>query len=282
MAAYSPGDVVSVTAARGAGLLLAICRVAAVSGERLDLRHLRGAPLREFPAGDRVSLILETEEASFQATACIADVRPPDEVSVRLEGDPVERARRAEVRIDDRLGFDYAVVKGVGAAAVDAWRRRAARGAAQSRLTAAGAEDARNERIVRALQGIDFKVDAIARFLSGADRGALRIFEPRWVNLSASGIRFVVPDEIGEGDFLEVRLLLPDGGGPPVEFLGEAVRVGPARDGEARGCEVALRYVCVDEPDRERIARHIFARAREAAREECGGGSGSLSPRPPG
>lgn len=274
MAFYNAGDVVTVTAPRGAGLLLAIFRLVSVSGENLELCHLRGAPLREFVPRDRVSLLLETAEASLQATAVVTDVRPPDGISIRVEGTPVERPRRRDVRIDACLGLEYEIRKGDERSVVEEFRRKAslrpgARLLPPARSVPGEEGDPAEERereILRIVMGVDLKIDAIAKFLAEGERKALRMFTPQWVNLSASGLRFVAPEEVAAGDFVEVRLFLPDGSGLPVAFLGVAVRAEPSSRGGGAGTEVAVEYRCLDECDKDRIARFIHSRQREGVR----------------
>ncbi len=285
MGIFNAGDVVTVTLPRGGGLLLALFRLDAVSGDALSAVHLRGAPMKEFFARDRISVVRETEESSFQATATITDVVLPDRIALRLESAASERPRREYVRIDDYICLDYEVLRGEERAVLEEFRRRAPRRPAIQLLPPGRftQKDERNvveeleKEILKVMIGMDLKIDAIVRYLAAGDRKPLMTFTPQWVNLSGSGLRFVASEAIQAGDFVEIRLHLQDGGGLPIVLLGVAIRTESPSAPPAKGMEVAVRYRYVEEEDRDRIIRYIFSRQREAIRSEAerkGGGRG--------
>ncbi len=181
---------------------------------------------------------------------------------------------REYVRISDFLCMECSVRHGDEKAVLDAFHKRANR-KVPTRLTAGTFFTQRDDRsefaevereILKVLVGMDTKIDAVVRFLGSGDRQALAIFTPRWVDLGGSGIRFIVSEPVAEGDFLEIRLQLPDFEGAPVPILGQVIRAIPSPRRDEPGSEVAVRYRVIEEEDRDRIIRYIFTRQRDAIR----------------
>lgn len=185
-----------------------------------------------------------------------------------------EKAEREYVRISDFLCLECTVRRGEPQEVRENFKKRSNR-KVPTRLTAGTfftqrddrAEFAEVEReILKVLVGLDAKIDAVIHFLGSGDRRPLALFNPRWVDLGGSGIRFIVPDPVGEGDHVELRLQLPDFEGAPVPILGRVIRVVPSPRKDEPGSEVAVRYDLIEEEDRDRIIRYIFTRQREAIR----------------
>jgi hypothetical protein len=181
---------------------------------------------------------------------------------------------REYVRISDFLCMECSVVRGDEKEIREAFRKRANR-KVPTRLTAASFFTQRDDRsefaevereILKVLVGMDTKIDAVVRFLGSGDRRALAIFTPRWVDLGGSGLRCIVAEPVAEGEFLEIRLQLPDFEGAPVPILGRVVRLFPSSRKDEPGSEVAVHYRIIEEEDRDRIIRYIFSRQRDAIR----------------
>lgn len=245
---------------------------------------LNGSPLKEFFNGDRVSVVLDREEINLVCPALVSEVRFPDTLLFRLRGVPEERPKREYVRIDDFLCIEYEVWKGDESEVLLRFRQSAPRKppihlTPPTRFTQ---KDERNvleeleKEILKVIVGMDQKLDAVIKYLSGENRKALMGFMNQWVNLSGSGIRFVVSEQLVEGDHLAVNLHLPDGGGVPVRFLGLVTRIQPPRTHAVRGgMEVGMHFRHIEEDDRDRIVRYVFSRQREAIRSgaEARGGT---------
>jgi hypothetical protein len=89
--------------------------------------------------------------------------------------------------------------------------------------------------------------------------------EPQNVNISASGIKFTMKEMIDQGDFLEVKMLLPST--PPVTVVayGNAVSVQSLGGG---GCAVALQFVDMDAEVRDKLIQYTLNRQREIIRRQ--------------
>ena len=284
MLSFKTDDYVTIsTAAGGGSASFRLVRMEKGTGEAV---FLKGSPLKEFFTGDRVSVVLDREENNLIGAAVVSEVRFPDTLLFRIRGVPEEGPKREYARIDDFLCIEYEVWKGEESAILGRFRQSAPRKppihlTPPSRFTQ---KDERNvleeleKEILKVIVGMDQKLDAVIKYLSGENRKALMGFTNQWVNLSGSGIRFVVSESLAEGDHLAVSLHLPDGGGVPVRFLGLVTRTQPPRTHAARGgIEVGMHYRCIEEEDRDRIIRYIFSRQREEIRsgaESKGGAKG--------
>ncbi len=281
---YKADDFITITTVSGSGS--AVFQVVRTGKGVYEAEFRNGSPLKEFFDGDRVNVVLDRGESSLIGAAVVAEVRFPDTILFRIHGVPEERPKREYARIDDFLCIEYEVWKGDEAAVLDRFRRSVPRKypihlTPPARFTQ---QDDRNmleeleKEILKVIVGMDQKLDAVIKYLSGENRKALQGFTNQWVNISGSGIRFVVNDSLGEGDHLGVSLHLPDGGGIPVRFLGLVTRTQPPRVQTARGgIEVGVHFRYIEEEDRDRIVRYIFSREREAIRSEAearGGGKG--------
>ena len=284
MLSFRTDDFVTISTASGGGSAsFRLIRMEKGIGEAV---FLKGTSLKEFFTGDRVSVVLDREESDLIGAAVVTEVRFPDTLLFRVRGVPEERSKREYARIDDFICIEYEVWKGDESAILDRFRQSAPR-KTPIHLTPPARFTQRDERnvleelekeILKVIVGMDQKIDAVIKFLSGENRKALMGFANQWVNLSGSGIRFVVSESLAEGDHLAVSLRLPDGGGVPVRFLGLVIRTQPPRTHAARGgIEVAVHYRHIEEDDRDRIVRYVFSRQREVIRagaEAKGGGKG--------
>ena len=86
---------------------------------------------------------------------------------------------------------------------------------------------------------------------------------PMPVNISGSGVRFTVRDRIEAKGLLAVRTVLPLSPPATIVFIGEVTRV---RDKGGGQFEIAVRFVAIDESDRDQIVHYTFKRMRESVR----------------
>jgi hypothetical protein len=249
-----------------------------VSGAEKDrvLATQAGGPpaVKGFFPRDRVVVILEEEDHNLFYEATIVEVRLPDTLAFRVHGTSKRISKREYLRITDFLCLEYAIRRGQERELLDAFRKRSNR-KVPTRLTAGTfftRQDDRSEfaevekEILKVLVGMDTKIDAIVRFLGSGDRKALSIFTPRWVDLGGSGIRLNVSEPVSPTDFIELRIQLPDFEGAPVPAFCKVIRVSPSTRKDEPGTEVALHYLHIEEEDRDRIIRYLFARQRDAIR----------------
>jgi len=110
---------------------------------------------------------------------------------------------------------------------------------------------------------IKTKLDFIINHLM-LDKEGLVQQEKKYVNLSASGIRFTVDHPVPAGEIMEIKLLLPTY--PPVAVFayGEVKRV---KDLGENKHEISLEYLNMDESIRNEIIQYTLSHQRETIRK---------------
>lgn len=234
-------------------------------------QFLEGTPLKEYFRGDPIKVVLESGKANLLYDAVVEGLVPPNLLRFRVEGRPSESAGREHVRIDDLLCLEFFVTRGTERELIEQFRGRNPR-KSPVQIQAPTWFTQKDERsvleevekeILKSLSSMDHKIDAIVKYLLDGNRNALMALSPRRVNISGAGIRFAMAEPVSVGEYLEMRLYLPDSGGVPVNILGQVIRT-ERKKGTA--AEVAVRYRFLEEEDRDRIIRYIFGRQREALR----------------
>ncbi|MGC2061822.1 MAG: PilZ domain-containing protein [Thermodesulfovibrionales bacterium] len=121
---------------------------------------------------------------------------------------------------------------------------------------------AENPALWKMLTDINAKLSLILQHLQLEQEGCTKA-EHKHVNLSASGIRFVMNEPVSLGDAVEMKLLLPTL--PPVGVLthGEIVRV---RDLGNREFEVGVHFADMDDEVRDEIIQYALKRQRDLIR----------------
>jgi len=102
---------------------------------------------------------------------------------------------------------------------------------------------------------------------------------PLAANLSGSGIRIKIHEELPTGALLPMELLLHLETIKVVPVVGEVVQVSPlhTRQGAPPLFSTALRFACIDERDRDAVIRFISAEQLARLRARQGGGTSSSS-----
>lgn len=110
---------------------------------------------------------------------------------------------------------------------------------------------------------IKTKLDFIINHLM-LDKEGLVQTEKKFVNISASGIRFTIDHQVLAGEIMEIKLLLPTY--PPVAVFayGEVKRV---KDLGENKHEVSLEYLNMDESVRNEIIQYTLSHQRETIRK---------------
>ncbi len=126
-----------------------------------------------------------------------------------------------------------------------------------------GMESQGNKKLYDMISELKTKVDFIINHFMLEKEGLLSA-EKKLVNISASGIKFVVNQPVKIKDILEIKLLLPTY--PPVAVFayGEAKRV-KKLDGSKY--EVCLKYLNMGESVRNEIVQYTLSHQRETIRK---------------
>jgi hypothetical protein len=236
--------------------------------------HIGGSPFSLLRPGTRLHMVVEEGENSIRFDASVLDLRDPDGVDFMVLSSASISGKREYARLEDYLCYECDVIKGSPEEAKERFRlkgnRRVSPQAAS--LAAFARRDDRmtateiDREFVRLLIGLDAKVDAIIRFLSIGDRAGLSFFAPRWISLSGSGVRLVIPAVVEESDHVDLRVQIPDMLSTPVTALGKVVRAVPLKGGGGKEFDVAMGFVLIGEEDRTRIVKYVGRRMRDQER----------------
>jgi len=123
-------------------------------------------------------------------------------------------------------------------------------------------DQAENPALWKMLTDINAKLSLILQHLQLEQEGYTKA-DHKHVNLSASGIRFVMNEHVSLGDAVEMKMLLPTL--PPVGILthGEIVRV---RDLGNHEFEVGVHFAEMDDEVRDEIIQYALKRQRDLIR----------------
>lgn len=123
-------------------------------------------------------------------------------------------------------------------------------------------KDPDNKKLYEMMIELKSKVDFIINQFM-LEKEGLNEPERKFVNISASGIRFTVDYAIKEGEIMDIKLLLPTY--PPVAVFayGKVKRVVPMEDGKY---DIALEYLNMSDSVKNEIIQYAFAQQRESIR----------------
>ncbi|HHN65290.1 MAG TPA: PilZ domain-containing protein [Nitrospirae bacterium] len=127
--------------------------------------------------------------------------------------------------------------------------------------------DSRDDALMALLQEVNQKLDYLINQLILKDEG-IRIDECKEVNLSATGMRFEIEEDVRIGDIVEVKMMLPSSPPVAIQTYGEVVRVKKTeREGKPL-YEVGLKFTEMTEEVREEIIQYTLKRQREIIRRK--------------
>jgi hypothetical protein len=89
--------------------------------------------------------------------------------------------------------------------------------------------------------------------------------ENKQVNISESGMRFIMNEKVEAGDVLEIKILLSSSPSHGILIYGNVVRVNNIGDGKY---EVAIHFSDMDDEIREEIIQHILKRQRGIVKKQ--------------
>jgi len=235
--------------------------------------HIGGPAFDSLRAGSQLHMVVEEGENSIRFDASVLDLRPPDGVDFMVLSTASVSGKREYARIDDHLCYECEVLRCPEQEAKERFRMKANRRSSPQAASLAAfalredraATSEIDREIVRVLAGLDAKVDAILRFLSLGDRSGLSFFSPRWISLSGSGVRLIMPGNLSPEDFVDLRIQIPDMLSTPVAALGKVVRILPVPGG-GKEADVALAFLLISEEDRTRIVRYVTGKMRDKER----------------
>ncbi len=123
-------------------------------------------------------------------------------------------------------------------------------------------KDPDNRKLYEMMTELKSKLDFIINQFM-LEKEGLNEPEKKYVNISASGIRFTIDYAAKEGEIMDIKLLLPSY--PPVAVFayGEVKRSIPREDGKY---DIALEYLNMSESVKNEIIQYAFAQQRDSIR----------------
>ena len=124
-------------------------------------------------------------------------------------------------------------------------------------------KDPDNKKLFEMMTELKGKLDFIINQFM-LEKEGLNEPEKKFVNISASGIRFTIDYAVKEGEIMDIKLLLPTY--PPVAVFayGEVKRAIPLEDGKY---DIALEYINMSDSVKNEIIQYAFAQQRDSIRK---------------
>jgi hypothetical protein len=118
------------------------------------------------------------------------------------------------------------------------------------------------------LRIIDKKLDTVIDLLGRqkTDDSYKRLYTQ--VNLSGAGIKFISDEPFTDGDLLELKIGLPLSPFPNISTLCQVVRARRSAQTSKEEWEVALKFLVINDHDRDFIINYIFTKERESLRNK--------------
>ncbi len=114
--------------------------------------------------------------------------------------------------------------------------------------------------LIELLYDLHQKLDRIVEHLAARD--GFKLPEAKEVTISGGGMSFKCADRFAKGDILKIRVFLP-GRGRLLKLKSEVVRCSTEEDGSYL---VAVKFMDLEEKDRDKLIGYVFARQREELR----------------
>ncbi len=185
--------------------------------------------------------------------------------------------KREFFRIDDKLAIEYRVIDKEEFA-----RLRNIIRCDSSRMNGASMEmhftgdslsrtpGKEHELFITYLKTIDKKLDMIINLLDGKKKGAAYNSLFTNVNISGSGIKFISDMPLEDGDLIELKIEIPFMTSPKIMTVGQIVRSVRLTSPAPGNCETAVKFLVINDHDRDLIISYMFAKEREELHKKRG------------
>jgi len=127
-------------------------------------------------------------------------------------------------------------------------------------------DEKEKNQILSYLVMIDKKLDMLVDFLYKPQKNELFHSSYMEVEVSGSGIKFFTDLEIQEGDYAEIRIVIPRFPHPKITALAQVIRGKECLVNGNKYREIIARFVVINEEDRDLLINYIFVKDRERLR----------------
>lgn len=111
------------------------------------------------------------------------------------------------------------------------------------------------------------KLDMIIDTLSGPQSSGTYHTVRAEISLSGAGIRFETQLALTEGDYTELKIIVPVFPYPKIAVLCQVVRVEKVQEGTEGTFMAAMKFIAINEHDRDFLVKYIFEKERELLRQ---------------
>lgn len=125
-----------------------------------------------------------------------------------------------------------------------------------------------NDHVYNYMQMINKKLDMIIELLGSSDSGGNYKKVHTDVSISGAGIKFICDTPVNEGDFVELKIIVPVSPYPKITTLCQVVRSEGDREAKEGDKRVAMKFLVINETDRDVLINYIFLKEREYLRQK--------------
>ncbi|MCX5815090.1 MAG: PilZ domain-containing protein [Proteobacteria bacterium] len=129
-------------------------------------------------------------------------------------------------------------------------------------------EEKEKEQLYTYLQVIDKKLDIMLDYLSETTDTGPYITKYLKVDISGSGIGFVSDIEMKEGEYVEIKVVLPIYPHLKITTLCRVLRSETRKKDDKQFWEVALGFLVINDNDKDLLINYIFMKEREMLRHK--------------
>ncbi len=135
-------------------------------------------------------------------------------------------------------------------------------------IEARGETQEESDHILSYMQMINRKLDLIIEVLGKSQVSENYATVHTEVSISGSGVQFFCETPLPEGEFVELKIIVPVFPYPKITCLSQVVRAEKETRGNASGQRTALKFVVINEKDQDILVNYIFLKERQHLRQK--------------
>jgi hypothetical protein len=126
-----------------------------------------------------------------------------------------------------------------------------------------------SEEIFANMRMMNKKLDTIIELLSKSLYGEIYTSVQTEINLSGAGVQFESHIVLKEGDYTELKIIVPIFPYPKITALCQVVRTESVQGSSTTGnFRIAMKFLVINEKDRDLLINYIFEKEREYLRQK--------------
>ena len=125
-----------------------------------------------------------------------------------------------------------------------------------------------NEQLYAYMQVVNKKLDMIMDFLYKSQYGETYRSIQTDINVSGAGVQFECDTSFKENDYIELKIIVPLFPYPKITALCEVMRTECLEENVPNLFRIALKFLIINENDRDLLINYIFVKEREYLRQK--------------